>query len=61
MTSETTRVTEAELLAEVDRLRLENERLQTLLLDSVPKAWLTREQRIEVAIRQLLDAAPAVK
>lgn len=61
MTSETTRMAEAELLAEVDRLRAENERLKTLLLDCVPKGWLTREQRIEVALRQHLADATVVK
>ena len=52
---------EAQLSAEVDRLRAENERLKTLLLDCVPKAWLTREQRIEVALRQHLADATVVK
>jgi hypothetical protein len=61
MTSETTRMAEAELLAEVEGLRAENERLKTLLLDCVPKAWLTREQRIEVALRQHLADATVVK
>ena len=57
MTSETTRMAEAELLAEVDRLRAENERLKTLLANSVPLRWMTREQRIEVALRQHLADA----
>ena len=61
MTSETTRMAEAELSAEVDRLRAENERLKTLLANSVPKADLTREQRIEVALRQHLADATVVK
>ena len=61
MTSETTRMAEAELSAEVDRLRAENERLRVLLANSVPKAWLTREQRIEVALRQHLADATVVK
>ena len=61
MTSETTRNSEAELSAEVDRLRAEVERLKTLLLDCVPKAWLTREQRIEVALRQRLAGATVAK
>ena len=61
MTSETTRMAEAELSAEVDRLRAENERLKTLLANSVPKADLTREQRIEVALRQHLADATMVK
>ena len=52
---------EAELLAEVDRLRAENERLKTLLANSVPKADLTREQRIEVALRHHLADATVVK
>jgi len=54
MTSETTRMAEAELSAEVDRLRAENERLQAELLASVPKRWLTREQEIEATLRQHL-------
>lgn len=54
MTSETTRMAEAELSAEVDRLRAEVEWLKVLLANSVPKADLTREQRIEVALRQHL-------
>ena len=54
MTSETTRMAEAELLAEVDRLREENERLRLALLDSVPKRWLTREQELEATLRQHL-------
>lgn len=54
MTSETTRMAEAELLAEVDRLRDEFERLREALLDSVPKRWLTREQQIEATLRQHL-------
>ena len=54
MTSETTRMAEAELLAEVDRLRAEVAWLKVLLANSVPKADLTREQRIEVALRQHL-------
>ena len=61
MTSETTRMAEAELLAEVDRLRAENERLKTLLANSVPKVDLTREQRIEVALRQHLADATVVR
>ena len=56
MTSETTRMAEAELLAEVDRLRAEVDRLQAALLASVPLRWLTREQRIEVALRQHLGS-----
>jgi hypothetical protein len=52
--SETTRLAEAELLAEVDRLRAENERLQAELLASVPKRWLTREQELEATLRQHL-------
>ena len=59
MTSETTRMAEAELSAEVDRLRAENERLQAELLASVPKRWLTREQEIEATLRQhLAGVAP---
>ena len=54
MISETTRLAEAELLAEVDRLRAENERLQAELLASVPKRWLTREQELEATLRQHL-------
>jgi hypothetical protein len=45
---------EAELLAEVDRLREENERLLTALAASVPKRWLTREQELEATLRQHL-------
>ena len=56
MTSETTRLAEAELLAEVDRLREENERLRLALLDSVPKRWLTREQRFEAFARERLSS-----
>ena len=59
MTSETTRLAEAELSAEVDRLRAENERLQAELLASVPKRWLTREQELEATLRQhLAGVAP---
>jgi len=54
VTSETTRMAEAELLAEVDRLRAENERLLTALAASVPKAYLTREQVVEATLRQHL-------
>ena len=56
MTSETTRMAEAELLAEVDRLRAENERLLTALAASVPKRWLTREQVVEAELRRALDS-----
>ena len=59
MTSETTRLAEAELLAEVDRLRAENERLLTTLAASVPKRWLTREQVAEAELRRVLDASSA--
>ena len=48
MTSETTR------MAEVDRLRAEMAWLRVLLANSVPTSFLTREQRIEVALRQHL-------
>jgi len=59
MTSETTRMAEAEMSAEVDRLRDENERLQAELLASVPKRWLTREQELEATLRQhLAGVAP---
>jgi hypothetical protein len=59
MTSETTRMAEAELLAEVDRLRAEVERLRVALLDAVPKRWLTREQEFEATLRQhLAGVAP---
>lgn len=61
MTSETTRMAEAELSTEVDRLRAEVARLETRLANSVPKASLTREQRIEVALRQHLADAPVVR
>jgi len=61
MTSETTRVAEVKLSAEVDRLRAENERLKVLLANSVPKTDLTREQRIEVALRQHLADATVVR
>ncbi|MFM2151599.1 MAG: hypothetical protein RL199_34 [Pseudomonadota bacterium] len=54
MISETTRLAEAELLAEVDRLRAEVERLRVALLDAVPKRWLTREQQLEATLRQHL-------
>ena len=47
---------EAELLAEVDRLRAENERLLTALAASVPKRWLTREQVVEAELRRALDS-----
>ena len=57
MTSETTRMAEAELSAEVDRLRAENERLLTALAASVPKRWLTREQVVEAELRKVLDAS----
>ena len=59
MTSETTRMAEAELSAEVDRLRSEVDRLQAALLASVPKRWLTREQEFEATLRQhLAGVAP---
>ena len=54
MTSETTRMAEAELSAEVDRLRAEVDRLQAELLALVPKRWLTREQELEATLRQHL-------
>jgi hypothetical protein len=50
---------EAELSAEVDRLRSEVDRLQAALLASVPKRWLTREQEFEATLRQhLAGVAP---
>jgi hypothetical protein len=55
MTSETTRLTEAELLAEVDRLRAQVERLTTALGASMPKRFLTREQLLEAELRRALD------
>jgi chorismate mutase len=45
---------EAELLAEVDRLRAQVDRLQAELLASVSKRWLTREQEVEATLRQHL-------
>ena len=48
---------EAELSAEIDRLRAEVEWLRVLLANSVPLRWMTREQRIEVALRQHLADA----
>ncbi len=54
MTSETTRMAEAELLAEVDRLRAQVDQLQAALAASVPKAYLTREQELEATLRQHL-------
>jgi len=59
MISETTRLAEAELSAEVDRLRAENERLLTALAASVPKAYLTREQVIDAEMRRVLDVSSA--
>ena len=56
MTSETARLAEADLLAEIDRLRAENERLLTALAASVPKRWLTREQRFEAFARERLSS-----
>ena len=56
MTSETTRLAEAELLAEVDRLREENERLRLALANSIPKRFLTREQRFEAFARERLSS-----
>ena len=101
MTSETTRMAEAELSAEVDRRRHENKVLYAMfdrsrhqiadaagmtrgygwnsladeirqmkadldmaraqLEQSIEVRWLTREQRIEVALRQHLAGATAVK
>jgi hypothetical protein len=59
VTSETTRMAEAELLAEVDRLRAEVDRLTTALGASVPKRFLTREQELEASLRQhLAGVAP---
>ena len=59
MTSETTRLAEAELSAEVNRLRAQVDRLQAELLASVPKRWLTREQELEATLRQhLAGVAP---
>jgi hypothetical protein len=49
---------EAELSAEVDRLRWEVEKLRELLADAVPLRCLTREQRVEVALRQHLAGEP---
>lgn len=54
MISETTRMAEEELLAEVDRLRAEMAWLKVLLANSVPTSLLTREQRIEATLRQHL-------
>lgn len=59
MTSETTRMAEAELLAEVDRLRADNERLLTALAASIPKRWLTREQVVEAELRRALQSQSA--
>lgn len=45
-------------------LRLLSEKvlmLEGMLADAVPLRWLTREQRIEVALRQHLADAPGVK
>ena len=61
MTSETTRMAEAELLDEVDRLRAENERLLTALAASVPKRFLTREQELEATLRQHLAGVSAAR
>ena len=61
MTSETTRMAEVKLLAELDRLRAEVEWLKVLLANSVPKIDLTREQRIEVALRHHLADATVVR
>jgi len=47
-------MTEAELLAEVDQLRAQVDRLQAALLASAPKRWLTREQELEATLRQHL-------
>jgi hypothetical protein len=61
VTSETTRMAEAELSAEVDRLRAEMAWLKVLLANSVPTSLLTREQRIEATLRQHLADAPVVR
>lgn len=61
MTSETTRMAEVELSAEVDRLRAEVARLEAQLADFVPKADMTREQLLEVAVRQHLADVPVVR
>lgn len=61
MTSETTRMAEAQLLAELEGLRWEVEKLREMLADSVPKSLLTREQLLEVAVRQHLADAPVVR
>ncbi len=45
-----------ELLAEIDRLRAQVDRLQATLLASVPKRWLTREQRFEAFARERLSS-----
>ena len=59
MLSETTRLAEAELLAELDRLREENDRLRTALAASIPKTYLTREQVIEAELRRSLNTQSA--
>ena len=48
----------------VTALRLLSEKvaiLESMLADAVPLRWLTREQRIEVALRQHLADATVVK
>lgn len=60
-TIDTDTATREELVAAIGLLSDEVVRLRELLADAVPMRWLTREQRIEVALRQHLAGATAVK
>jgi hypothetical protein len=60
-TIDTDTATREELVAAIGLLSDEVVRLRELLADAVPMRWLTREQRIEVALRQHLAGATVVK
>lgn len=60
-TLDTDTATREELVAALRVLSGKVAMLEGMLADAVPLRWLTREQRIEVALRQHLADAPVVR
>lgn len=60
-TIDTDTATREELVVALRLLSDKVAMLEGMLADAVPLRWLTREQRIEVALRQHLADAPVVK
>lgn len=60
-TLDTDTATREELVAALRVLSGKVAMLEGMLADAVPLRWLTREQRIEVALRQHLADVPVVK